>query len=220
PVRQIHAFDAPAAKGVAHRSRFVAVVHQHGDVFGFDWLQVVGVIWQGKAGLPRLAHSQQSGNFTGAGFGYLGGGGALGEPLRVALIVGFTGFVGPEHQARLDVTLHRPLAFGAVGIDALERQRGAVALTEQEGAFGAVLVAVIKHPVDGAHHGFGGAEVLAQGVGAGLHTQPCLQVGIDIGAPEAVNGLFRVTDHQQAGVRAVGFYVIDPVEDAVLHRVG
>ena len=128
--------------------------------------------------------------------------------------------MGPEHQAGLDFTLHRPQAFGAVGIHALEWQRRAVALAEQEGAFGAVLVAVFKHPVDGAHHGFGGAEVLAQGVSAGLHTQPCLQVGVDIGAPEAVNGLFRITDHQQAGVRAVRFHVIDPVEDAVLHRVG
>ena len=38
PVRQVHAFDAPAAKGVPDRSRFVAIVHQHGDVFGLHRL--------------------------------------------------------------------------------------------------------------------------------------------------------------------------------------
>ena len=120
----------------------------------------------------------------------------------------------------MDFTLHRPQAFGAVGIHALERQWRAVALAEQESAFRAVLVAVLEHPVDGANHGFRGAEVLAQGVSACLHAQAGLQVSVDIGAPETVDGLFRIADHQQAGVRLVGFDVIDSVEDAVLHRVG
>ena len=79
---------------------------------------------------------------------------------------------------------------------------------------------MFKDPVNRRHHGFGGAEVFTQCVGALFHALPGLQVGVDVGPPKAVNGLLGIPDHQQAGTVITARHVVDAVEDTVLHRVG
>ena len=82
------------------------------------------------------------------------------------------------------------------------------------------MVAVFVDPVDRRHHGFGGAEVFTQCVGAFFHALPCLQVGVDVRAPEPVDSLLGIADHQQAGVGVAARHIVNAVENAVLHRVG
>ena len=90
--------------------------------------------------------------------------------------------------------------------------------TEPECTAGALL-GHLEDMVD-AHHGFRRAEIGVQRVvpSPGGLTRP--QIGMNVGPPEGIDGLLRITDQDQRLLRAVLLQPIDPVEDAVLHRIG
>ena len=74
--------------------------------------------------------------------------------------------------------------------------------------------------VDGRHHRLRRAEVGVQRVVPSPGGLACPQIGMNVGPPEGIDGLLRVADQDQRLLRAVLLHPIDPVEDAVLHRIG
>ena len=91
--------------------------------------------------------------------------------------------------------------------------------TEPECAAG-TLLGHLEDMVDSVHHRFRRAEIGVQRVmpSSGGLARP--QIGMNVGPPEGIDGLLRVTDQDQRLLRAVLLHPIDTVEDAVLHRIG
>ena len=86
------------------------------------------------------------------------------------------------------------------GSSTIEQQRLALALRlhRQEGDIRLVdkgILGLLEQAVDRRHQRAAGAPVAPEGV-VGAHISPRLNVGKDVGAAKAVDGLLGVTDHQ------------------------
>ncbi len=104
---------------------------------------------------------------------------------------------------------------------AIEQQRLALALRlhRQEGDIRLVdkgIFRPLEQAVDRPHQRTAGAPVAPEGI-VGAHISPRLNVGKDVGAAKAVDGLLGVTDHQQ---RRVCVATVETMEDAVLLGIG
>ncbi|MNN01638.1 hypothetical protein D3C81_1142640 [compost metagenome] len=109
----------------------------------------------------------------------------------------------------------------AFGPDLDERQRVVFGLTEQERPSPlASRLGLEEHLVDRRNHGLARTVVGVQAVQPPGGSTSGGEVGINVGAAEGVDRLLGVANHEQPGFRAVLGNLVDPLEDAVLDRVG
>ena len=191
-VRQIDGGDGEPRQLLLHQLALGAGAHQHGDIPGLD--RLIAYLRLALAGQRQQAVD-------------LGGGGAGHLALVIPPIEG--GLAG-----QLPAVEHG-------GGGAIEQQRLALALRlhRQEGDIRLVdkgILGPLEQAVDRPHQRTAGAPVAPEGV-VGDHISPRLNVGKDVGAAKAVDGLLGVTDHQQ---RRVCVAAVEAMEDAVLLGVG
>jgi hypothetical protein len=200
-VGEIDAAQAGLPQRGAHDRGLAAAAHQDRHVARRQRHQHAAGGGEAAALLPRRL--QQSGQPRG---GLLGHALAIGGAAHALAFVQHGQLQGGQGRA-----VEHQFGFAAARADGMERQ-AALARAERERA-GRVPVAEREHAVDRAHQRRGGAVVGVQRPHRRRGGRAGLQVGVDVGAAEGVDGLLRIADQQQPVLRAGG---VDAVEDAPL----
>ena len=241
--RQIDATDALGTQGLSDGIGLPTVVDQHGDVgrpharnaARIPSTRMNGLFIRthrtGKAGLTLSPRLQQARDLPCRDLGIMRGIGPLGymTGLGIQPVSGIFRH-RPGDQCRCSparILRVLPDFLAPLSLHRQERQRHRCSCTvsvirygtEPECAAGALL-GHLEDMVDSAHHRFRRAEIGVQRVvpSSGGLARP--QIGMNVGPPESIDGLLRVADQDQRLLRAVLLQPIDPVEDAVLHRIG
>ncbi|MNV33316.1 hypothetical protein D3C71_1246810 [compost metagenome] len=170
-VRQIDGGDGEARQLLLHQLALGAGSHQHGDIPGLHRLVT-------NQRLALTGQGQQAVDLGGGGAGHL------------ALVIppvegGLAGQLPAVEHGCGNATQQQRLALAL----RLHRQEGDIRLVDKG------ILGPLEQAVDRPHQRTAGAPVAPEGV-VGAHISPRLNVGKDVGAAKAVDGLLGVTDHQ------------------------
>ena len=185
-VRQIDAAHPAPHQRLAYRLGLAAGAHQDGDVGGPQWRELA--VFAPKAGLGLGGQGQQPDDLAG---GALGQGGAIGGAGQ-RLVTGQL----PEGQGRTRRAVDLQDFTPPLGTDRLEGHRIVLALAEEEGRPRGRGLAMGEHLVDRRDHRGGGTEVGVQRVQVAGIGAPRLQIGMDVGAAEGIDGLLGIADQE------------------------
>ena len=193
---QVGAGDAACGQGLADRVGLFAVAHQHGHVARAQWRHRPAGLQ--KTGVAARAGAQPVGHLRGADLGHVA---AVARHAH-GVLPAFGG-QPPPGQRRGLAPVQQQLLGAALGRHGQEGH-GVVGLPVHETVgkakrrLGPIRFGVVEHRVDRADQRLGRAEVGAQRVMPPRRGAPRLQVGVDVGAAKAVNGLLGVANQEQA----------------------
>ena len=210
-VGEVDAVDPQRGQGRAHDGGFGAGAHQDGDVLRLQGREALRTLKASLAGTRLLEPARDL------------GGGRRGHARAIGLGVDHVRFALelPEGHGRGGGAVDDELLVAAPGrdLDIGDGIAGGGIGLKAEGA-ARLGLGVAEEAIAGVHHGPGGAEVgRKRGVTSGGRVARG-QIGMDVGAAKAVDGLLGVADQDEGGPGIVVGDPIDGVEDAVLDGVG